>query len=430
MGVFGNLSTMTLPDLLKWAKTNNVSGVLELERNRIRRSVAFELGEIVACSSDDPPARLGQMLFSSGAISSEQLRDALASHANSGKYLGEVLVEMQALTEEELNAQLDSKARETICGLFEWPDGIFRFRDGDTLGCGRINTKMGVETILLNGLKRLEELDRIRETFGNSGIVLERTDNELPEIVAHNPLSRRISDSVDGKRALGEVLLHAHAPEFPVLSFLYQLYRKQNLKIVDELPVAADSPSLLDEPVAVPDAQLIQHDGATTETEAAATLDNSFELVDAATQHQEQPKLEAEIEVGQRLLDNGEYDAALEMLNACYRNRPDDVAVQRLIQRAEAAYKAHLNQMDLDLEYVPVLLDAAHELAPGALSSELLYLFSLFTGENDIRSILWLAPMREIDVLKALNKMREMNIIEIRKSECVTSEVLVTACVS
>jgi len=165
MGVFGNLSTMTLPDLLKWAKSNTVSGVLELERNRIRRSVAFDLGEIVACSSDDPPARLGQMLFASGAISSDQLGDALAAHAKSGKYLGEVLVDMQVLTAEELSAQLDNKARETVCGLFEWPDGIFRFRDGDTLGCGQIDARMGVEDILLSGLKRLEELDRIRASW-------------------------------------------------------------------------------------------------------------------------------------------------------------------------------------------------------------------------------------------------------------------------
>ena len=422
MGVYGNLSTMTLPDLLRWAKTNHVFGVLELERNRIRRSVAFEQGEIVACTSDDPPARLGQMLYSSGAISSEQLRDALATHAQSGKFLGEVLVDMQALTEEELNARLESKARETISGLFEWPDGIFRFHEGESLGGGRINTKMSVKEILINGLERLEELDVIRVAFSNSGIVLARTEKTLPAAVEQTPLSRRIIDSIDGKRALGEVLLHAHAPEFSVLKFLFQLYDKEMVTIADWLPVALNSPSLLDDPVPVSGVELIQAEAANAD-KASSSSETGFELDSEPVQAKDQPKLEAELEVGQRLLENGEYDVALDMLNACYANQPDDVALHRLIQRAEAAYIAHLQQMDLDLDNVPILLEGAYDMAPGTLSSELLYLFSLFSGENDIRTILWLAPLREIDVLKALSKMREMNLIELKTPAEVAASV-------
>ena len=64
MPVCGDLSTMSLVELLRWASQGQRTGVLEVEQNKICRRIEFRKGWIGACSTDDPPAQLGQILLS------------------------------------------------------------------------------------------------------------------------------------------------------------------------------------------------------------------------------------------------------------------------------------------------------------------------------------------------------------------------------
>ena len=64
MGINGQLSTMSLTDLLKWASLNQKTGVLEIERNKVRKEITFRQGRIVGCYSNEPSAKLGQFLLS------------------------------------------------------------------------------------------------------------------------------------------------------------------------------------------------------------------------------------------------------------------------------------------------------------------------------------------------------------------------------
>jgi len=106
MPVYGDLNTMSLSDLLQWASMNRKTGVLELERNKICRRIEFRNGWIGACSSDDPPARIGQFLLSRGKISEQQLQDALSRQEVMGQNLGMILLEMGAITQQELKRQI------------------------------------------------------------------------------------------------------------------------------------------------------------------------------------------------------------------------------------------------------------------------------------------------------------------------------------
>jgi len=53
--------------------------------HKICKRIAFRDGRIVACSSDDPPSRLGQFLLSRGKITKDQLRDALARQKSAAR---------------------------------------------------------------------------------------------------------------------------------------------------------------------------------------------------------------------------------------------------------------------------------------------------------------------------------------------------------
>jgi hypothetical protein len=401
MSIYGNIRTMSLPDLLQWASVNKKTGVLELERNKICKRISFRAGRIVACSSDDPPSRLGQFLLSRGKIDKDQLREALGrQESESGKNLGEILQEMGALTKADVDSHVAAKAEENIYGLFDWRDAVFRFHD--TIGEDPfvIEVDLQVQDVVLKGIQRFDDLTRIRDSFTSSGIVLRRTERTLPPEVTASPMARRVLDSVDGRRTLAEILLHAHASEFLVLKFLHTLTRKGLVSIIEVRDPDPNSRTLLD-PAELPTA------------EAAAMLPASSEIDRPQDDTDEVVDSQSSVETALQSIARGEYAVALDILNGAYRAQPDDNHLRRLLLKAEAGYLEQARCGEFSPDRIPVPV-ASVDVLKSALKPTELFLLSMLDGQSDIKSITWLAPLREVDVVKALKRMVDERLIELR----------------
>src|SRR5262245_20059224 len=303
MAVQGNLSTMSLTEILQWLGNAGKTGALSIERNKVVKRILVREGRIVACSSQEPADMLGHFLVSRGRISEETLRKALAIQEGDKSHLGRILVGMGALTEDELRRALEDKSQETIFGLFEWEDASFRFEAGDVDDANVYGVKLRVEDILLRGAQRWDETLRIRTVINDPGIVLRHTARVPPAEVFRNRMARRIFESVNGERTVAEILLHAHGSEYLVTKFLFELSRAGCIEIAGVRPAA---------PPATP---------ARSAAVAAA-------LVAA----------EGDLEVARRLLNRGDFDAALEILDRAYKTQPADEALRRLLAEAEATF--------------------------------------------------------------------------------------------
>lgn len=408
MPVYGNLASMPLPDVLQWLGGAGKSGTLEIERNRLRKRILLKNGRVVGCSSDEPSDKLGHFLVSRGRISEQHLREALARQEVSHRHLGGILVEMGALSEDDLLRVLETKAEETIFSLFEWPDAEFRFSDGGVdEGSVPVPIDMRVEDILLKGAQRFDDVQRVREVFDDPGIVLRRTSRTPPPELLRNRMGRRILESINGERTVAEILLHAHGSEFLVTKFLFELHRTGLVEIacvkrIDPPPAAAELPAAPG-PVA-PAAPSVAAAAAATAVVAPAPPPATAS----------RPDIDADLEVARRLMSRGECDAALEILDAAYQGYPGDDALRRLLAEAEAAFleKAYRH-------YLPAGKIVALRRSPQSLTSETLspaefFLLSRIDGSWDVKSIIQITPLREVDTLRALKRMREKGIIELR----------------
>jgi hypothetical protein len=382
---------MTLPDLLQWVSANRKTGVLELERDKIFRRVQTKEGHIVACASSDPQSRLGQLLYSTGKITKDNLRVALARQEATGQYVGHILQEMGVLTESEISSQISASAEETIYSLFDWEDAFFRFEVGATLPPPLMQADISVDEILLNGVQRLDELAMIRKAFDSSGIVLERTDLPAPRQVDTSGLARRIIGSIDGERTLAEIVLHTHASEFMVLKFLYHLQRKKIVAIRETRAIEGSVLTILD------------REQRRDESSRTATHDPDADEGGGGGGGG-----------GGGVMARGEYDAALEVLNACQREHPEDGSLRTVITRVESAYVERAKRHDLAPNKIPVLTCPESELRESNLPPDCLFLLSLIDGRSDICSILWLAPLKEVEVLRALVRLQEQGHLELK----------------
>ena len=355
-------------EILQWLGVARRTGTLEIEHARVVRRIHFVNGTIRWCGSDYAPTLLGQYLLSRGRISEPELRTALAQQQGSGRNLGAILIDAGKLTQEELERFLAEKVEESIYGIFDWTEGTFRFEPGTEPPPNSIETNLSVEHVLLHGATRQDEMRHVREVIPDDEAVLERTGGALPDAVAASAILGRILALVDGRRSVREVVLHARASEFFVERLLARLVRGGILRVTDRSTPAS-------RPVAarVPRAQV--------EAEA------------------------------RRMLDANDPESALRALEDARRAGATNAALQELHDQAESACFAHLFGRVLGSRSVPTIVRQ-----PGSCTPEESFLLTLIDGKNDVRALVWLAPMRALAVVRALKSLVDTGAVELRET--------------
>jgi hypothetical protein len=420
MPVQGSLATMSLTEILQWLGNAGKTGTLSIERKKVVKRILFREGRIVACASQEPSDMLGHFLVSRGKITEETLRKALTKQETQHTHLGMILVESGALSEDELRIQLEDKAQETIFGLFSWADAEFRFADDETAAPNNFAVDMRVEDILLRGAQRWDEMQRFRGVFNDAGIVLARTERVPPAEVFRNRMARRIFESIDGDRSVAEILLHAHGSEYLVTKFLYELHRAgvvviAGVKPVIDEPAFAHGPAETDDyterQATPPPAPVVPRPMPLRAAPAPKAPERVGAGVTGAT-----PSVveEGDLEFARRLLNRGEFDSALEILDRAYKAQPSDEALRRLLAEAEASFIEKAYRHFLPPSKIVTLQRVAESLTAEQLSPTEFFLLSRIDGTWDIKSIIQITPLREVDVLRTLKRMREKGLIELK----------------
>lgn len=438
MKVNGDLAAMPFPELLQWIGGNGKTGLLEVEKSRICKRLVFSDGHVVATSSADPRELLGHFLVSRGQITEDLLRIALSQQETSSKPLGVTLVEMGVLSSEELVRNLSAQAEEILFSLFEWEDAVFRFEPSETPpGASHFPIDIRVDDILLRGMQRLDEVRRIREVFDDPRIVPERTEKLPPPEVFRNKVARRIYEAINGDRTVADILLHAHGSEYVVTKFLYELHRTGLVRIREVRPDPAASPQAAPSPtaaaVAAPAAYIVQPAAPAAPTAVAATPSPTpvagaaaaATPDEAALEPAEGPaeatafrtEFELELETARTRMTQGEFHSALEILDRLYQKHPENEFLRRLSREAETAFVDKAYKHYLPQDKFVALARPVESLEAENLTPQEFFLLSRIDGTWSIKSIIQIAPIREVDALRVLKRMREQGVIELRDAQ-------------
>jgi hypothetical protein len=413
MSIQGNLNTMKLPDLLRWAVEHSETGVLEIEHNKVCKRIAFREGRITGCSSDDPPSRIGQFLLARGKITRDDLAKALEFQKESRSNLGSILQDMGVIEAEEFAYELSAKAEENLFSLFDWKEAVFRFNRDEPEDPWMIDVHMPIDEIIERGTLRSEQIDAIRGMFVSSGVVLEHGDVRVPSEVTANGLARGILGTIDGERTIGEVLYHSHASEFLVLKFLVSAVQAGFVRIDGVREFVKQRSTLLDAERAVtPKPQAVEPapESVAPSPEANEPIADTPPVAAAP-----ESTFEEQLELAQHFLSQGQIEPALDVLDDCYNERPGDEFLGHLIQKAESAFLVACREGDLKSSFVPSRTPGtAVEVSETPLPSAELFLLGMMGDGHTIQTLLWVAPMREIDIYRALAHLKASGMIELR----------------
>jgi hypothetical protein len=421
MSLTGDLSTMPLPDLLQWLSSAAKTGMLQVERNKLTRWIQFEDGHVAGCSSDDPPQRLGQFLLSRELITAEQLREALAAQEGSGKHLGLTLVELGYLAPDNLSAHLEAKAEETIYSIFDWDDGIFRFDAELKPNKDIFAVRLAIPDILLRGMQRFDDMRRIREVFSDSSVVLRYTSKPPGPEIFEKRMARTMYAAIDGSRCIAEILLHVHGSEYIVNKFLFELHRNGYIEIAGhKAPEPDPEPVVAVAPVRspLPETELLELDlepgAADLPIRPVATVAPQTATGAAATATVAAGDMGEQLARAQELTKSGDFENALTLLDTLYRQHPDDDSLRRLTAESEKAFVHKAYQHLLPAHKIPQLNRPVESLGAESLSPEEFFMLSRIDGTWSIKSIIQVSPLREVDALRTLCRMRAMGMIDLR----------------
>ncbi len=363
MSITGNLQTMQLAELLQWLSQGRKTGTLVIDDGRVEKRIYFRDGHVISSASTDPREYLGQFLVARGHITPEQLTEAIGMQERSGMLLGKILVSSGALAEADLQPLLERKAREAIYDIFTWPAGSFEFLDDELPERLMIPTDLDVTGIVLEGVRRLDEWERIR------GVI--PTLEAVPVTVADlgraklADADRRLLELVDDRSTLEQIRDRAGVTDFRVCEAVFAAAQRGLVKVVVPPWTAAGAAS---------------RNGGGPGRVASGDVD-AAQLLAAAAPH----------------LEAARYEEALRRLRAAQALEPGNREVTAAVEAAEARIHEVLDRAGVTPAAIPRLATPLEELTASKISRHEGFLLSRVTGTYDIASIVKISSLPALD---------------------------------
>ena len=250
----GDLSRIQIADVLNFMGMIRANGKLLVRRNQMQRSLMWKDGEIIFAASNSPEHSLGLFLLRNGKITQEQYDEAQRRVGPNIKQ-GKALVQMGAISPNDLWKSMKNQSLEIVYSLFGWTDGTFSLLDaGEEIAKEKIMMSINPSTAIMEGIRRLDEGARIREAITSTDMVFKKVPGTAPDFEALDMSEHEIAvyNTIDGKMNVRELVGKSELVAFEVERILFQLVSARLIEqVVEEeafRPVfldVEDSPELL-----------------------------------------------------------------------------------------------------------------------------------------------------------------------------------------
>jgi hypothetical protein len=225
----GNLREFSLPNIFQLVKMSAKSGALTIRREGDSGKVFFRDGVITYAYSQPQLLPLGERLVKAGAISTAQLKQALAVQKKSSgaSRLGGVLLEQGHIDRATLEQAVREQIQDSAFTFFSWTDGEFEFAAEDTPAEEDVLVEMSVETVIMEGCRRIDEWALIFEQLGSLERVphlayAEHVDDEGSLTLTAEEW--RVVVHIDGRADINTILRDCVLDRFHGAKVIYSLY--------------------------------------------------------------------------------------------------------------------------------------------------------------------------------------------------------------
>src|ERR1700680_1915862 len=172
----GSLQEFGLVEVLQMMEFGGMTGAIHLKQQATERIgiVYFKDGKLASCSELDPGAlTLGDILQQLGMAHNQHINRAFSMQMQDpfGKRIGERLIEMGVISDEQLREALRTKALWTARELALWKEGTYEFvaspvsQSKSTLPYGEESLNLAVMGVTMEMVRYIDEWEQLKAYF-------------------------------------------------------------------------------------------------------------------------------------------------------------------------------------------------------------------------------------------------------------------------
>ncbi len=363
-GLSGDFATMPLKDVVQYLGNRRVSGKLLVQRGGVFKELTLSEGSVVSASSNQPREYLGQFLINMGHLTEDQLSRAFEAQRETDFRLGKILVMQAIVPETTVQSMLILKFREMLLDAFQWPEGEFQFEIVDIRNpLDGLDVRVDLLDVHREGEFRETAWQAMRSAFPSGGARLTVDERKLAEPRQPGSIDERLVQLIKDGLTIDEMALALHATDFYLYQRLYALYRRDAVKVREEpKPTPAKAPET---------PQIIGSESSVDEVLQAARM----------------------------FLEDFNYQDAEVLARRAHEMSPSAETAD-LLKQAERGLLGALRLVLTEPVQVPTLLVPQAQLKTMQLSAPERYLLSRIDGKRDVGAIIRVSPLHELEALK------------------------------
>lgn len=229
LALSGSLELLAVDQILQLGAHVDAPARCRLEHEGAAIDIYYRGSEVVFARQVNLPGgfMLGRLLIAQGVVSEADVERALRQRVTDVPWVGQRLVAAGLLDRRALAEALRLQTEELVYELVRWNRGRFAVFAREQLPAQAEQARISVpvQHLLLEGMRRFDEWQRIAGEVGGMSTILGRAEHPSGSelLAALSPAARQVLEHVDGQRTVGEVVRAVARPTFDVFRALSTL---------------------------------------------------------------------------------------------------------------------------------------------------------------------------------------------------------------
>jgi hypothetical protein len=236
MALKGNLRDFSTTQLLNLISLARKTGTLTID-GREQAQMSFREGKLVYASLGESGSNLAQILQRAGKLSEEQSRIIQARAQGTGdKQLGHLLIQAGYVTQSDIIQSVRQHVLDIVYKLFTWVEGLFRFDANRLPPTDRITIPIDLESVIMEGSRRLKEWERLQEELPNLDISLRFTDRPDARLRNINLTVEewRVVSFINPRNTVRQIAQANNLSEFQIRRIVYGMLQAGLVQVVQQ----------------------------------------------------------------------------------------------------------------------------------------------------------------------------------------------------
>ena len=236
MALKGNLRDFSTTQLLNLINLARKTGTLSIQNNGNSAQMSFREGKLIyAFMGPEEDNHLAQILHNAGKLSEDQARIIQArAKGTSDKQLGHMLIQRGHITQSDIIQSVRQNVLDTVYKLFTWAEGLFRFEANTLPSPGHITIPIDLESVIMEGSRRLKEWEILQEELPNLDICLRFTDRPDARLQNINLTVEewRVVSFVNPRNSIRQIARANNLSDFEIRRIVYGMLQAGLVEII------------------------------------------------------------------------------------------------------------------------------------------------------------------------------------------------------